>query len=149
MAQRRMFSLKIVNSDAFLNMPIASRELYFQIGMRADDDGFVANIKSIARLSGSKAKNINDLIVNGFIIPFADNVVVIKHWKMNNAIQKDRYVQTQYIEDYNSLFIKRNGAYTLDAEQGSALNRECNPLVADENGEISKSMIRKYRNHRD
>src|SRR3990167_7442513 len=111
MAQRRMFSLKIVSSDAFLDMPTSSRELYFQLGMRADDDGFV-NPKSIVRVCGASEDDLKVLMSKRFVIPFENGVVVIKHWKINNLIRKDFYQETTYIEEKKRLILKENGAYT-------------------------------------
>ena len=111
MAQRRMFSLKIVSSDAFLDMPTSSRELYFQLGMYADDDGFV-NPKKIIRMIGASDDDIKVLIGKRFLLPFENGVVVIKHWLVNNLIRKDFYQETIYLEQKNSLEVKENKAYT-------------------------------------
>ena len=120
MAQRRMFSLKIVGSDAFLDMPFTSRELYFQMGMYADDDGFVSPRK-IMRMTGAGEDDLKILIAKGFIIPFENGVVVVKHWKMNNELKKDRYTPSQYSEQKETLYVKENGAYTLDQNKGTPL----------------------------
>lgn len=120
MAQRRMFSLKIVGSDAFLDMPFTSRELYFQMGMYADDDGFVSPRK-IMRMTGAGEDDLKILIAKGFLIPFENGVVVVKHWKMNNELKKDRYTPSQYSEQKEALYVKENGAYTLDQSKGTPL----------------------------
>lgn len=112
MAQRRMFSPKIIDSDAFLDMPIGSQLLYFHLCMRADDDGFVGNPKRIMRLMGAQEDDFKVLIAKRFILTFQSGVVVIKHWKIHNLIRHDRYNQTQYIDEKNSLLTKENGAYT-------------------------------------
>lgn len=106
-----MFSPKIVASDAFLDMPTSSRELYFQLGMYADDDGFV-NPKKIIRMVGASEDDLKVLIGKRFVIPFDNGVVVIKHWAINNLIRKDFHRDTVYIEQKNMLIIKENGAYT-------------------------------------
>lgn len=111
MAQRRMFSPKIVSSDAFLDMPTSSRELYFQLGMYADDDGFI-NPRTIMRMIGASDDDLKVLIGKRFVIPFENGVVVIKHWKINNLIRKDFYQETLYLEQKNLLETKENGAYT-------------------------------------
>lgn len=111
MAQRRLFSLKIVDSDAFLDMSQSAQNLYFHLGMRADDDGFV-NPKKIMRSINSSEDDLKILLAKRFILPFESGVVVIKHWLIHNTILKDRYVPTMYSEEKTLLIIKENGAYT-------------------------------------
>ena len=115
-----MFSPDIVGSDAFLEMPTTSRELYFQLGMYADDDGFVSPRK-IMRMVGASDDDLKMLIAKRFVLPFENGVIVIKHWRMNNYIRKDIYKPTRYLEQRNSLLIKENGAYTFDKDQGKTL----------------------------
>lgn len=112
MAKKRMFSIDIVGSDAFLDLPYSAQCLYFQLGMRADDDGFVGNPKTIQRIAGTKASDLELLVKKRFLLQFPSGVVVIKHWKINNQIQKDRYTPTVYTEEYQRLYIKDNKAYT-------------------------------------
>ena len=112
MANKRMFCIDIVNSDAFLDMPLSAQALYFHLGMRADDDGFIGNPKSIQRLSGASQDDLMLLITKRFLIAFDNGVIAIKHWRMNNYIQKDRKKDTTYTELLNSLEVKENGAYT-------------------------------------
>lgn len=112
MAERRMFAKTIIDSDAFLDMPQSSQLLYFHLSMRADDDGFLNNPKSIMRNVGCKDDDINLLILKKFLIPFASGVVVIKHWKIHNYIRNDRYKETKYKEEKNSLCLDENNAYT-------------------------------------
>lgn len=111
MAQRRMFSLDIVASDAFLEMPISSQALYYHLGMYADDDGFVSP-KKIMRLVGVSEDDLKVLLTKRFVLSFETGVIVIKHWKINNYIQNDRYKPTKYLEERNSLQTKPNGSYT-------------------------------------
>lgn len=112
MAERRMFAKTIVMSDAFLDMPPSTRCLYFGFGMMADDDGFVNSPKSIMRQVGASPDDINILVSKRFIIPFDSGVIVLKHWKINNYIQKDRYNETKYIDEKASLMLDKKGAYT-------------------------------------
>lgn len=112
MAERRMFAKTIVTSDAFLDMPLSARCLYFTLGMFADDDGFVNNPKSIMRQTGASNDDLNLLIAKRFILTFESGVIVIKHWKIHNYIAKDRYKETKYLEEKNSLSTDSNGAYT-------------------------------------
>ena len=120
MAQRRMFSPKIVGSDAFLEMPTSTRELYFQFGMYADDDGFISPRK-IMRMIGASDDDLKMLIAKRFVLPFENGVIVIKHWRVNNLIRKDFYQETQYLEQRQTIFLKENGAYTDDSSQGVPL----------------------------
>ena len=87
MAERRMFAKTIIDSDAFLDMPLSSQALYFHLNMRADDDGFVNSPKKIQRLIGCTDDDFKLLIAKSFIIPFESGVVVIKHWRINNYIR--------------------------------------------------------------
>lgn len=113
MAERRMFAKTIVDSDAFLEMPVSSQLLYFHLSMRADDEGFINNPKSIMRTVGSKDDDMNMLIVKKFIIPFESGVVVIKHWKIHNYIQSDRFIATKYNEEKSMLELDENKAYRV------------------------------------
>ena len=113
MAQKRMFSLSVVDTDQFLEMPISSRLLYYELGMRADDDGFVDNWKKILMFTGLKDDDMKLLIAKNFIIPFESGVIVIKHWRLNNYLQKDRTKPTIYQEELKQLGIDENNVYTL------------------------------------
>lgn len=112
MAERRMFAKTIVTSDAFLDMPLSARCLYFTLGMFADDDGFVNNPKSIMRQVGASTDDLNLLLLKRFILSFESGVVVIKHWRIHNYIQKDRYKETKYLDEKSTLSVDDNGAYT-------------------------------------
>jgi hypothetical protein len=114
MAQKRMFTMKICDSDAFLDMPLSTQCLYFHLNMRADDDGFIGNPKRIQQLVGASSDDLKLLIAKRFVLAFDNGVIVIKHWKMHNYIAKDRYEPTSYIEEKNMLSVKDNKAYTLD-----------------------------------
>ena len=113
MAERRMFAKTIIDSDAFLEMPQSTQLLYFHLNMRADDDGFINNPKSIMRTVGSKDDDLSLLILKKFIIPFESGIVVIKHWKIHNYIAKDRYHETRYKDEKSMLESDENNAYRL------------------------------------
>ena len=117
MAERRMFSKTIIDSDAFLDMPLSAQSLYFHLSMRADDDGFVNNPKKVQRMIGASDDDLKLLIAKSFLIPFDSGIVVIKHWRIHNYIQKDRYKETVYTEEKQCLEIKENKAYTLNVNQ--------------------------------
>lgn len=112
MAERRMFSKQIIDSDAFLNMPLSSQVLYFHLSMRADDDGFVNNPQKITRMVGASPDDFNILVAKKFILTFDNGVIVIKHWLMHNYIRNDRYKPTTYIEEKKSLNVKQDKSYT-------------------------------------
>ena len=107
-----MFAKTIIDSDAFIDMPLSTQALYFHLSMRADDDGFINNPKKIMRMIGASDDDFKVLCLKKFIIPFDSGIVVIKHWKIHNYIQKDRYKPTVYSEEKNQLGTKENGAYT-------------------------------------
>ena len=141
MAKKRMFSIDIVGSDAFLDLPYSSQCLYFQLCMRADDDGFVGNPKTIQRIAGTKASALELLVKKRFLLQFPSGVGVIKHWKINNQIQKDRYTPTVYTEEYQSLYIKDNKAYT-------EMDKGCIQSVSEMDTQISIDKNRLDKNSR-
>lgn len=112
MAERRMFTQKIIDSDAFLDMPLSAQALYFHLNMRADDDGFVNNPKRIQRTISASEDDLKLLLLKRFVIGFESGVLVIKHWRMHNTLRKDRYNPTQYQEELAMLEVKDNNAYT-------------------------------------
>lgn len=114
MAERRMFAKTIVLSDAFLDMSLGARCLYMTFGMLADDDGFVNAPKSIMRQCGASEDDYKVLIAKKFIIPFETGVIVIKHWRINNYLQKDRVQPTKYQDELKELSVEKNGAYTMN-----------------------------------
>ena len=111
-----MFAKTIIDSDAFLDMPLSSQALYFHLSMRADDDGFINNPKKIQRMVGSSEDDLKLLIAKRFIIAFESGVIVIKHWKIHNYIQKDRYKPTMYQDEKSMLVDKNNKSYTVETE---------------------------------
>ena len=114
MAQKRMFSLSVVDTDKFLQMPISARLLYYELGMRADDDGFVDDLHKILMFTGLKEDDVKILIAKQFIIPFESGVIVIRHWRLNNYLQNDRTKPTIYQEELQQLGLDKNNVYTLD-----------------------------------
>lgn len=112
MAERRMFAKTIIDSDAFLDMPLSAQALYFHLAMRADDEGFINNPKKINRMIGGADDDLKLLALKKFIIPFDTGVVVIKHWRIHNYIRADRLTATVYKEERGMLTVKENGTYT-------------------------------------
>lgn len=113
MAQKRMFSLQVVDTDRFMDMPTSSQALYFHLGMHGDDDGFVASPRKIVRSAGCNDDDLRLLISKGYIIPFESGVVVITDWNTNNTLKNDRYHATVYIEEKKQLSTDSSGKYVL------------------------------------
>lgn len=117
MAERRMFAKTIIDSDAFLDMPVTARLLYYDLGMRADDEGFVNNPKKIMRVVGATSQDLQILVANKFVIPFEDKgIIVIKHWFIHNYIRKDTFHETKYKEEKAFLVMDENNAYSLPSQ---------------------------------
>ena len=118
MAERRMFAKTIVLSDAFLDMPMSARCLYFTLGMFADDDGFVNSPRSIMRQTGCSDDDMKVLIAKKFVLLFESGVIVIKHWRINNYLRSDRYSETKYTDEKKMLTVNESGAYSLGIPTG-------------------------------
>lgn len=113
MARRRMFSLDVVDTDAFLDLPSSSQALYFHLGMRADDDGFVSSPKRITATVSASPDDLRLLISKGFLIPFSSGVCVIRDWRKNNYIQNDRRTETAFVAEKAQLLVGADRAYQL------------------------------------
>ncbi len=111
MAERRMFAKSIIDSDAFLDMPLSAQALYFHLSIRADDEGFVGNPKRIRSMIGASEDDYKLLIIKRFLLVFPSGVVVIKHWKIHNYIQSDRCKPTTYMEERATLSLDGKKAY--------------------------------------
>lgn len=129
MAERRMFAKMIIDSDVFLDMPLSTQALYFHLSMRADDEGFINNPKKIMRMIGASQNELDILIAKRYLLTFESGVVVIKHWKIHNYIQNDRFKATLYKEERNQILVKENKSYTENnnpiIQVKSALDTEC------------------------
>lgn len=125
MAERRMFAKTIIDSDAFTEMPLSTQALYFHLSMRADDDGFLNCAQKIMRMIGAAKNDFDLLLAKRFVVQFGDGICVIKHWRIHNYIQSDRYKPTVYQEEKALLDIKENGAYTLKNNPVYALDTQC------------------------
>lgn len=150
MAERRMFAKTIIDSDAFIDMPVTTRLLYYDLGMRADDDGFVNSPKKIMRMVGASQDDLAILISKKFIIPFETGVVVIKHWRIHNYIRNDRYKPTKYEEEMSQLVVKENGAYTLGIPDGNQMDTNGIPMVStlDTQDRLGKDRLGKDRDNK-
>ena len=139
MAEKRMFTKKITESDAFLEMPLSAQCLYFHLNMNADDDGFVNSPKRTMKLIGASEDDLKLLFAKAFVLGFETGVIVIKHWRMHNTLQKDRYKPTDYQEEYAQLGLKCNKSYTWK-QIGNSLETFC---IQD--GNTDKNRLDKYR----
>lgn len=137
MAERRMFSKTIINSDLFLDMPTSARCLYFHLGMMADDDGFIASPKAIIRSSNCSTDDLKLLIAKGFLILFESGIVVLRHWKTHNYIQKDRYRHTLFEKEREQLVVE-NGIYQERIQDVSNMDTEC---IQDVHGKDTQDSI--------
>ena len=165
MAEKRMFAKTIIDSDAFLDMSLSTQALYFHLSMRADDDGFVNNPRKIQRMIGAGDDELKMLIAKKFIIPFESGVCVIKHWRIHNYIQKDRYKETVYKDEKAHLILKENKAYKyldtpctqnvsnletqirLDKTREDKNRLEENRLEIEENTEICRQLSSTWTNN--
>ena len=142
MAEKRMFSKKVTNSDAFLEMPPSAQALYFHLNMDADDDGFVNAPKRIMKIINASEDDMKLLIIKRFIMTFDSGIIVIKHWRMHNILRKDRYKPTDYQEEFQALGLKENGVYT---EAKNLLATKWQPDGNQMSPRIDKNSIDKNR----
>ena len=124
MAERRMFAKTIIDSYAFLDMRLSTQALYFHLAMRADDEGFVNNPKKIQRMIGASDDDCRILASKRFILTFQSGIIVIKHWKIHNYIQSDRFKETVYLEEKTMLALDDNKAYTERIQDVSTLDTQ-------------------------
>lgn len=156
MAEKRMFSKKIIDTDWFMDMPASTQNLYFHLSMRADDDGFVASPKRIIKLIGATEDDYKILIAKKFVIPFESGVCVITDWRINNYLRNDRYTETIYKDEKNSLVLDEKGKYNLGIPSGIPLvdpvytlsnsnniNNNSNKMVVGEEKEEEPTLIEK------
>ena len=116
MAERRMFTKKITDSDAFIEMSSAAQALYFHLNQGADDDGFNNQVQMAMLKAHASTDDLKILMAKNFVIRFESGVIVIKHWRMHNTLRKDRYTPTNYQEEFKLLGIKENGSYSLGCQ---------------------------------
>lgn len=139
MAERRMFAKTIIDSDTFLDMPLSTQALYFHLSMRADDDGFINNPRKIQRSIGATDDDLKLLIAKQFTIPFESGVVVIKHWRLHNYIQKDRYKPTIYQDEKAQLNVENNGVYENISTPVSKLDTQVREELGKERIELGEN----------
>ena len=116
MANKRMFSIDVTETDTFLEMPLTAQALYFHLAMRGDDDGFVSNPRSIMRVTGCNENDLKTLAESGYIITFRSGVIVISDWKVNNYLRGDRYKPTTFQNELSMLTETANKRYILGSD---------------------------------
>lgn len=135
-----MFAKSIVLTDAFLDMPMSARCLYFTLGMLADDDGFVGSPRSIMRQCGASQDDMNVLLMKRYVLAFDSGVIVIKHWRMNNYLQNDRHHPTTYQEELATLTTDQKGAYI---EKGGVYTDCIQDVYRDKSSKDKNSLVEK------
>lgn len=118
LAERRMFSKRVTDTDVFLDMPLSAQALYFHLNMNADDDGFVDKVKKITRSIGCRDDDLKLLIAKQFIFGFDSGVIVISNWYIHNYIRKDRYHETLYTKEKKQLSVDESGNYFKNSSLG-------------------------------
>ena len=124
MADRRMFAKTILESDAFTSMSSEAQILYVHLCMHADDDGFMNNARSVCKSLGFTKTKLDELFKKRFLLDMGNGITVIKHWKINNYIQKDRYKPTIYQEQFERLKVKNDNSYTDRIQDGYSLDTQ-------------------------
>lgn len=140
MAERRMFAKTIIDSDAFLDLPVAAQALYFHLSMRADDDGFTNKPRAIMNMIGAKDDDMKSLISKKFVIYFDSGVIVIKHWRMHNYIRKDTYSETKYKFEKAQLYLDENNAYSENPQGVDGSYTDC---IQDVDGSLTQVRLGK------
>ena len=138
MAERRMFSKSVIDSDAFMDMPLSTQALYFHLAIRADDDGFLGNPKMVMRMICASEDDLKLLIAKNFIIAFGSGVIVITHWKMHNYIRTDRYKETIHKDEKELLSLKNNGMYTIGIPSDNQVSYQPDTQVRSGKDSIGK-----------
>ena len=147
MAEKRMFSRKLISSDAFLDLPLTAQGLFFHLCMRADDDGFVDSPKKIMREVQAKQKDLDALKKKRYILVFDSGVVLIKHWFIHNTIAKDRYTPTIYTEERSKVMLKCGKPYTECKPSDNKSYTECKQFEDKTEPRIDKNRKDKDREY--
>lgn len=145
MGNHRMFTNTIIDSDLFLEMPLSTQALYFHLGMRADDEGFIGSPKKIIRAVSCTEDDLKLLIAKGFVISFENGIIVITHWNLHNTIRKDRKKDTFFQDEKALLELNNKNVYTLCQPTDNQLTTICQPNdnQMSAQGKISKDKLSK------
>ena len=149
MADRRMFSKTIIDSDVFLDMPLSSQALYFHLAMRADDEGFVNNPKKIQKMIGASDDDLRILAGKRYILTFESGIIVIKHWKIHNYIQNDRFKPTTYLEEKAQLRLDEKKSYIECIQNGYKMDTQVSIELGKDSIEVSKKESNKQEYYLD
>ena len=148
MAEKRMFAKSVIDSDNFLDMPLTTQALYFHLGMRADDDGFVDCPRKIQRAIGCSDDDLKLLIAKGFVIAFNSGIIVIRHWRLHNYIPKDRYKETIYLKEKAQLTTDENRVYSDPHEAVPAVSyTDCIQTVYEMDTQIREEKRREEKSN--
>lgn len=142
MANKRMFALDVIDTDRFCEMPVSARLLYYELGMRGDDEGFVQNPKKIMLTTGTTVDDLKVLAAKGYVILFDSGVLVITHWQKNNFIQKDRFHETTCLAEKAQIQTTDSKIYEL-LPFGNKLDTPCIRTVSDLEAQIRLDKTRK------
>ena len=113
MAIKRMFNKNIVCNDIFRSMTTQAQTLYFQINLECDDDGFCSSVKGLMAIIHANNKHLNELLSNRYLLKVGNRgIYVVKHWRLHNTVQKDRYIPTKWRDEMSKLIIESDGSYT-------------------------------------
>lgn len=146
MAEKRMITKTIVDSDAFLDMPVSSQNLYFHLNVRADDEGFVNSPNKIMKMVGCNKNDLDVLLTKRFVLGFESGIIVIKHWKLHNCIRKDRLKETVHIKEKSMLAEKENGSYTFMTDTCQTIDSQ---LTDESQHRLDKIRLDKIRLDKD
>ena len=141
MANKRMFALDVIDTDRFCEMPVSARLLYYELGMRGDDEGFVQNPKRIMLTTGTTVDDLKVLAAKGYVILFDSGVLVITHWQKNNFIQKDRFHETTCLAEKAQIQTTDSKKYAL-LPAGNGLDTGCIQPVSNMEAQVRLDQTR-------
>lgn len=140
MAERRMFTKKVTDDDNFMALSSSAQALYLHLSMSADDDGFCNQVSLAMFKAHASVQDLQSLLEKRYIYQFENGVIVIKHWRMANALRKDRYTPTAFQEELAKLQLKKNGSYTW-LPNGCQMVADCLPQYSIDKNSIDKNNI--------
>lgn len=112
-AEKRMFSRSLLESDGFISLSIAARLAYLHLALCAADDGFVIAAKTTLRHIEVEDDVLSELLDGDYLIDFNDGIYLIKHWHVHNQIQKNRYTPSRHSRLLRGFRVDSTGAYRL------------------------------------
>ena len=127
MSERRMLTKKVTDDDRFMNLSSSAQALYLHLNMSADDDGFCNQVSVAMFKAHASVQDLEALLAARYLLQFDSGVIVIKHWRMANALRKDRYTPTTFQDELAKLKLKENGAYTERLPSGCQVVASCLP----------------------